>query len=754
VRTSEAKADAPSAAGPRLLLVGNPNVGKSVFFRLLTGRYVTVSNYPGTTVELTRGTGRLAGRTCEVIDTPGANSFTPNSEDERVARDILLQPEEHVVLQVADAKNLRRALFLTAELAELEIPMVLALNMWDEALDRGLKIDLGRVEAGVGAPVVPTVATEHRGFSRVVGYLRQPRPAQFRPDYGSAIEQAMAQLLPLLPGRSVGRRGLALMLLGGDAELLDALAEQREAEGAEDPAAWRAKVERIQADLAARLGEPVRLAIQRRRAAAADALVAEAVTHSPDRGAAHGLWRFLMFFLLGPAFFYLVGWRLVSFLLYRFQDGAPRFAALGEAGTLIAAHGAGLASLLLYSVSAWRREFRGGGSAAAALGRLSAHPVGGFPLLLFALWVLYRVVGVFGAGDCVDFMESEVFGEFDAQTGQYGGFVNAYLSRGLAALIGTHNIVYAFLFDSTAGLVSKGLTYSLAIVLPVVTFFFLLFSLMEDSGYLPRLALLADRAFKRIGLSGKAVLPMVMGLGCGTMATLTTRVLETRRQRLIAILLLALAVPCSAQLAIITGVLASIAATGMAIYVAVILLVFFGMGALASKVMPGEPASLILEVPPFRWPQLRNVLLKTYHRVKWFLREAVPLFLLGTACLFVAQHVGLLRWLEAAARPVVTGLLGLPASTTIGFILGFLRRDYAAVIIFDQFRKGQVGPEQALIALVVITLFVPCLAHFFVCVKELGLRRALVMDAGIFALAFLVGGLVRAFLAVTGIRVG
>jgi ferrous iron transport protein B len=237
------------------------------------------------------------------------------------------------------------------------------------------------------------------------------------------------------------------------------------------------------------------------------------------------------------------------------------------------------------------------------------------------------------------------------------------------------------------------------------------------------------------------------------MATMTTRILETRRQRIIAILLLTVAVPCSAQLGVISAVLAAISAAGLLIYVAVILVVFFAVGWAAAKVMPGDPADLLLEVPPFRWPRLTNVLVKTYHRVKWFMREAVPLFLIGTACFFVADKTGLLGVIEAVARPVVTGLLGLPAAATIGFILGFLRRDYGTVIIFEQFKQGQIGANQTLVALVVITLFVPCLAHFFVCVKELGWRKALLMDAFVLVLAVLVGAAVRLLLAATGIDV-
>ncbi|MHC4250673.1 MAG: FeoB small GTPase domain-containing protein [Planctomycetota bacterium] len=743
----------PARAVRTVLLVGNPNVGKSVIFNLLTGGYEVVSNYPGTTVEVARGTGKLAGRGVEVIDTPGANALGANSEEEKVARDVVIEPGLQsgpvgkTVVQVADAKNLRRALFLTAQLSELDTPTVIALNMWDEAGDRGTEIDLARLRDEVGAPVVPMVAIESRGLGALVRALDGAAVPAFRPDYGEVIEAAVSEVEGLLVGAvETGRRGIALMLLAGDNALEESLKAQTDSGFGEALA-------RIRDKAATGLPVPLAMAIQRRRAAHADALTERTVTKTRPREGAAGFQRAAFFFAAAPALFYAVGWRLGSFILFAMSGDEPRFQLLGGLGSAVAAHAAGLASMVLYSVSALRREYSKGGSATAALARLSAHPVAGIPFLAFVLWVTYRMVGVFGAGDCVDFLETNVFGRIEEASGEYGGLVNGPLSRWLAAVVGRDGIVYALLFDGRSGLVSVGLTGALAIVLPVVTLFFLAFALMEDSGYLPRLALLADRVLKGIGLSGKAILPMVLGLGCGTLATMTTRILETRRQRLIAILLLALAVPCSAQLGIIAGVLAGISPVGVLVYVCVVLLVLVAVGWGAAAILPGERPDFLIEIPPFRRPRLGNVVVKTFHRVKWFMREAVPLFLLGSACLFVAERIGLLRFTERAARPLVSGLLGLPVGVTIAFVLSFFRRDYGAVIIFDQFRHGRMAAEQALVAMVVITLFVPCLAHLFVCVRELGWRKTLLMDAMVLALAILAGGAVRALVAVTGLKV-
>jgi len=149
---------------PRLLLVGNPNVGKSVIFSYLTGKYVTVSNYPGTTVEVARGKLRYGGRDWEVIDTPGINSLVPQSEDERVTRDLLLTAKPDVIVQVADAKNLRRTLLLTAQLAELRVPLLLVLNLMDEARSRGIELDVAGLSQRFGIPVVPAVAIDGEGL--------------------------------------------------------------------------------------------------------------------------------------------------------------------------------------------------------------------------------------------------------------------------------------------------------------------------------------------------------------------------------------------------------------------------------------------------------------------------------------------------------------------------------------------------------------------------------------------------------------
>jgi len=448
-----------SAQHNGISLVGNPNVGKSVLFGALSGRYAAVSNYPGTTVELARGTLRVGGRRWPLVDTPGANSLVPQSEDERVTRDLLLSGPT-TVLQVADAKNLVRGLALTIELAEAGLPSVLCLNMADEADELGVRIDTAGLARRLGIDVVRTVATRREGISRLAPALAEARVATIAVDYGETIEAAIHRIAALLPTGPVAPRALAVAILGGDATLGDWLARRL------DPEALL-KIRTIVAGAAAVNGA-VLDRIQRRRLAAAGA-IARAVTR--DRGRAAG----------------------------------------------------------------WAR-----------IGALTMHPLWGLPALALALGGLYLFVGVFGAQMAVGWFEHLLFGRV----------VNPAVT-GLVARLPLPDLARDFI-AGPYGLVTMGLTYAIAIVLPIVTTFFLAFSVLEDSGYLPRLAVMLNRVFRVMGLNGRAVLPMILGLGCDTMATLTTRILGTRRERLVVVLLLALGVPCSAQLGVILGMLAGL----------------------------------------------------------------------------------------------------------------------------------------------------------------------------------------------------
>jgi ferrous iron transport protein B len=266
-----------------------------------------------------------------------------------------------------------------------------------------------------------------------------------------------------------------------------------------------------------------------------------------------------------------------------------------------------------------------------------------------------------------------------------------------------------------------------------------MFGFLEDSGYIPRLAIFCDRMFRVMGLNGKAVLPMVLGLGCDTMATMTTRILGTPKERLIAIVLLALGIPCSAQLATIMGILGGISFAAVATLFGVVLAQMFLVGWLAARVLKGDRSAFILELPPIRWPRLGNLLTKTRLRVWWYLGEAVPLFLVGTVLLFVLDKLHALGFIARLGEPIVTGWLGLPRSTAQIFVMGFLRRDYGAAGLFQLAHSGQLTGVQSVVALTVMTLFIPCVANFLMIVRERGVRVAAAMLAFITPIAVLTG---------------
>jgi ferrous iron transport protein B len=291
------------------------------------------------------------------------------------------------------------------------------------------------------------------------------------------------------------------------------------------------------------------------------------------------------------------------------------------------------------------------------------------------------------------------------------------------------------------------LTYALAIIFPIVTAFFLFFGLLEDSGYLPRLSVMLDRVFRLMGLNGKAVLPMVLGLGCDTMAVLSTRILDTKKERLIVSILLALVVPCSAQLGVILAMLGGLSWKATVIWLAVIIFFLFTVGWLAAKILPGITTPFLVEIPPIRRPSLSNILAKVKMRLVWYLKEAVPLFILGTLVLFLMNKFKILNLTKYLMSPVVVHWAGLPVKTTEAFIVGFLRRDYGAAGLYALAKEGLLNPQQIVVSLVVLTLFVPCLAQFLVTIRERGLKIAVLIFLFCIFIAFFAGGILNFILS-------
>jgi ferrous iron transport protein B len=242
-----------------------------------------------------------------------------------------------------------------------------------------------------------------------------------------------------------------------------------------------------------------------------------------------------------------------------------------------------------------------------------------------------------------------------------------------------------------------------------------------------------------IGLNGRAIIPMILGFGCITMATMTTRILGSERERRIATALMAFAIPCSAQLGVVVALLAAAGGGVIALAYAAIMIVIFGLIGLAmDRVMPGKSTDLLIDLPPLRLPRPKNVLVKTYHKTVMFLREVILYFVAGALLLSVLQITGALQGLQILLTPLTVGWLGLPAAASNAFVMGFVRRDFGATGLYDLGLNG----TQILVALVTITLFVPCIASVLIIMKERGKAFTAAVWLGSVGLAFLVGGIV------------
>ncbi|MCZ7662533.1 MAG: ferrous iron transport protein B [Thermoleophilia bacterium] len=361
------------------------------------------------------------------------------------------------------------------------------------------------------------------------------------------------------------------------------------------------------------------------------------------------------------------------------------------------------------------------------LGQALLRPLLGFPMLAAVLFVMYEIIGVFVAQTVVGFTEGSLM----------QGYVEPAIRTAVATVVGPEGVVYELLAGEF-GVLTLTITYILGLLLPLVIGFYVMLSLLEDSGYLPRIAALADRAMTAIGLNGRAIIPMILGFGCITMATITTRILGNERERKIATALMAFAIPCSAQLGVITALLAAAGGPAMAaLYVAVMVLVFGVIGLGMARYLPGSSTDLLIDLPPLRLPRPVNVLTKTYHKTVMFIREVSLYFAVGALLLGVLQVSGALVAAQDFVAPLTERWLLLPREAATAFIMGFVRRDFGAAGLYSLGLSG----TSVLVALVTITLFVPCIASVLVIMKERGRVFTAFTWAGSLVLAFGVGGI-------------
>ena len=579
-----------------------------------------------------------------LFDTPGSATLAANSEDEMVARDLLLSGLIDTAVLVADAKNLRRSLALALEVAELGLPMVLDLNMVDEAENLGLLLDVGELSRQLGVPVVQTIGVTGMGVRRLAEGLQGARRPQSRVRFPASMERALAELEALLDAGPLPARGVAILLLSGDA-------------GAQ---AW----------VRERLGDAALLtALQ---------IVArlQAAHRAPLRA------------LVADTFFEEAG-RIAD----RVVSGSPR-----------------APNLLV------------------RFGGLAQRPIPGTLIALVVVAIAWLWVGAFGATLVVDTLSAKL--------------LNGLLMPLCADLVlyFPSEFVRDALMDPDFGLLPTGLFLAVGVVLPILFCFYGMQAVLEDSGYLPRLGVLFDRLLRRLGLNGQALIPMVLGLSCVTMAVITARMLPTRRERVLLTFLLCLGIPCAPLLAVMLALLGKMPLSASLVVFGVMGAQVMVAGALASRLIPGKRPDLILEIPQIRIPRPRVLLAKTWRRTWDFMREAVPIFLLASFAVFVFDRLGGLAVLEDWSRPVVGGLLGLPDEATQVFLKTMIRRENGATEL--SMLRGQFDGVQTVVTLLVMTTLLPCINTAIVVVKERGVRTAMVIFVAITGWAIGVGALV------------
>ena len=560
----------------KILLVGNPNVGKSVIFSRLTGVHTTVSNYPGTTISYIRGFLKLGEEKVEVIDVPGTYTLEPTSEAEKIALQMLETGD--IVINVVNATNLERSLYLTLQLLERDIPVVVALNLWDDTRHRGIHIDLDKLKEFLGVPAIPTVAITGEGIKELVENI--PRAAS-----------------PGTPVRSRDQRWAAIGSIIDQVQRVDHRHHT-----------W---IERLQ-DASVR---PL-----------TGGVIAVAVLVS-------------------------------AFLVIRF---------IGE-------------SLIGYVLDP----------------------------LFNALWtpVILGLSNLMGGSG---FLHDVIVGKIT------GGEVN---------------------FVESFGLLSSGLYVPFAMVLPYIISFYLVLGLLEDIGYLPRLAVLMDTIMHWLGLHGYAIIPTLLGLGCNVPAVLATRILESKRERFIASTLVSIAVPCAALQAMIFGLVGQRGGRYVVIVYGTLFVAWVILGIILNHMVKGFSPELLIEIPPYRLPPWRILLQKMRMRIYGFLAEAIPIILGAIVVINVLYSLGVFDAIADFTAPVVTGLLGLPKEAVTSLVIGFLRKDVALGMLAPL----ALSATQLVVASVVLAMLFPCIATFVVLFRELGVVNML-KSAGVMISAALITG--------------
>jgi ferrous iron transport protein B len=625
----------------KIALVGNPNVGKSVVFNYLTSSYVDVSNYAGTTIEISVGNLKLSDTeklgsnfSFQVIDTPGIYSVSNLQEEETVTRDYILEAD--LIINVVSALSLGRDLFLTKQLADMGKPMLVLINQYDEARKHKINVKVKVISQALGLDVELSSATLGEGLEELRTYiLNFIDNAKFKP--GRISKEVDNYCVPYL--EMVFDRASALLIAEADAEV--------------------AKANDIVLPLNATSRRKEIYNIRNREV---DELVKESVSE----------------------------------IQFEWVD---------------------------------------------KLGDLFLNPViGSLTAITVVYTFLFLFLGVFVAGTTVDFLENDIFkAYYEPFVRNLVGSILPYDSSSLLGTLFTDPArALGTILVGDYGVLTLTITYLYALLLPLVFGFYLGLAFLEDSGYLPRLAVLVDGVLSGLGMNGRAIIPLILGGGCVTMATVTTRLLSTKKEKLITIALLGLTIPCSAQLGVIQGLLTNIGGfLPWLIWGGTLFIVFILTGLVLNKLVPGECGHFVSDIPPIRLPILKNLMQKTMQRTKVFMNEATPAFFIAALVVGVLQVTGILKYIINWAEPILADVLLLPKEVTLSFILGMIRRDFGAFGLMEI----PLNAAQLVTVCVVLTLFVPCIATVAVMIKEKNLKIAMGIWVSSWILALGIGAI-------------
>ena len=616
----------------KILLIGQPNVGKSSLLNALVGPRVTVSNYPGTTVEITRAKKSFEKIRIEFVDTPGIYSISDRSEEEKVTERALFEEEADGVIVIADAASLERSLYMALQILEAQIPTVLALNFVEDAEKKGIRIDYERLKAFLHIPVVPINPLTKKGIGRLVdsvAKIRKISKRRFTLEYDDHIESAIDKISSQMKETSIPSRFIAIRILEGDEDFYEFLRD-----------------ERIVAEVRESLEEHPK--------------VAEDIAIT--------------------------------------RYGTASFIAAKVTGII-----------LLEKEKELQED----------VDRVLLHKIWGplttglFLLAIFGI-LLYL-------GNLIQ------------------GFLTSLTENLLSSLAtAEHSLFTVVLVNGLTGIV-----LGVSIALPYVFLFYLLLGLLEDIGILSRFTVNAEWFLRRIGLPGKSFIPLALGLGCTAPATRATRVLSSEKEQFHTASLFAF-VPCSSRIAIIMGIVGFYGGIKLALSVFATSFVAGLIWAFGIKqVIEIKSEPLLLELPPYRRPLIKNVFAKSWIRMKGFVYIVIPLLALGGIAYGILDMSGLTHIVVEPLSPITTWL-GLPTVTIIPIIFGFLQKDLTGAMLLSVLGSetaSVLAPMQIYTFGVATTIGIPCMIALGMLIKEFGFKRAIALTITSIVYGLLFAGL-------------